>query len=519
MIEKRTFSRDERQAYYNSQVLNPTLNVEWNDIYGKPDGLDDFADYSADIEQLKIDVETLKTQMRQISQEQGGGGYGSGIFDIGLCDSYKEGEWKLIYLVKSDLDDNDRLLTQNMYKFTYYDQENGESVYRDILFTVTNDSDTTEGMYKAPCINLYRYLYDGTYQYVINLWLVNNDGTSAIAPNLNGIYSASLANYHEIGSDYPFACEWKWKKVGYEQTVFYYNIETPSEQQIAKLEQLVSQKSENYSYYIRNQRETQDDPYTYALYIWDATNETFVLVQSSVEQETVEEQVVNNQEMNTLYKDLGTYGENDDLDKIVLKDIRTNITSNMFKGDKFEIPNVYSISKRVYNSEYSYRLPDLYVERVNYFAYVKKTVSASNVNPWNDFKITLIKSCPEGLKKSQEIDCSDNNWDAYYNFEGTVTWTELGSGGGGSVVIDESVTVNFTNFDEELIYFPQSTTITDFQLIGISYVDLTRGGVTTRITSLTTGGILISQGDLVQLNIDPTSLDGSAKAFVFTKQV
>ena len=164
-------------------------------------------------------------------------------------------------------------------------------------------------------------------------------------------------------------------------------------------------------------------------------------------------------------------------------------------------------------------MPDLYVERVNYFAYVKKTVTTGSTNPWNDFKITLIKSCPEGLKKSQEIDCSDTNWDAYYNFEGTVTWTELGSGGGDAVVIDESVTVNFTNFDEELLYFPQSTTITDFQLIGISYVDLTREGVTTRITSSTTGGILISQGDLVQLNIDEASLDGTAKAFVFTKQV
>ena len=515
MIEKRTFSRDEKQAYYNSQVLNPTLNVEWNDIYGKPDGLDDFADYSADIEQLKIDVETLKTQMRQISQEQGGG-YGSGIFDIGLCNSYKEGEWKLIYLVKSDLDDNNRLLTQNLYKFTYYDQENGESVYRDILFTVTNDSDTTEGMYKAPCINLYRYLYDGTYQYVVNLWLVNNDGTSAIAPNLNGIYSASLANYHEIGSDYPFACEWKWKKVGYEQTVFYYNIETPSDQQIAKLEQLVSQKDENYSYYIRNQRETQDDPYTYALYIWDATNETFVLVQSSVEQDTVEEQVVNNQEMNTLYKDLGTYGENDDLDKIVLKDIRTNITSNMFKGDKFEIPNVYSISKRVYNSQYSYRLPDLYVERVNYFAYIKKIVSASNVNPWNDFKITLIKSCSDGLTKSQEIDCSDNNWDAYYNFTGTVTWSPLG--GGGSQVESYDVTINFTDYDQELLYFSQATTLSDFVFYNLTSVTITVSSTDYTVTTSTTTPISVPAGTVVSFSVS-TPLSSQAKAFIFTKTI
>lgn len=507
--------KNETSRNIYSQMLNPNLNVEWNNIYGKPYGLDHIGEYEDDIDQLKIDVSVLQQQIANLDPSGGGG---SGVFDLGLCDSYKEGEWKLISVVKTDLENNSRLLTQNQYKFTFHDQENGENVYRDVLYIVTNDSDTTSGMYKAPCINLYRYLWDGTLQYVINLWLVNNDGTTDIAPNLNGIYSSSLNNYHEIGSDYPFACDWTWKKVGYEQTNFYFNIETPTNQQIAKLEQLVTEKNENYSYYIRNERESVSDPFTYNLYVWDSTNETFVLVQESVDKDVVEE-TKNNEEQNSMIKDLGTYGENDDLDKIVLKDIRTNITSNMFKGDKFEIPNVYSISKRVYDSEYSYRLPDLYVERVNYFAYVKKTVSASNTNPWNDFKITLIKSCSEGLKKSQEIDCSDNNWDAYYNFEGTVTWTELGSGGGGTINIDESVTVNFTNFDEELLYFPGSTTITDFQLIGISYVDLTRGGATTRITSSTTGGILISQGDLVQLNIDPTSLDGSAKAFVFTKQV
>lgn len=514
MIEKRTFSRDEKQAYYNSQVLNPTLNVEWNDIYGKPDGLDDFADYSADIEQLKTDVETLKTQMRQISQEQGGSNYGSGIFDIGLCDSYKEGEWKLIYLVKSDLDDNNRLLTQNMYKFTYYDQENGESVYRDILFTVTNDSDTTEGIYKAPCVNLYRYLYDGTYQYVINLWLVNNDGTSAVAPNLNGIYSASLANYHEIGSDYPFACEWKWKKVGYEQTVFYYDIETPSDQQIAKLEQLVSQKSENYSYYIRNQRETQDDPYTYALYIWDVTNETFVLVQNSVEQDTVEEQVENNQEISTIYKDLGTFGENDDLDLKVLKDVRTNIGDNIYKPS-FNIPTYYTISKRIYNSQASYSLPAVQVERVSYVVYINKTETASGVNPYTSFTVTLVKSCSDGLTKSQTLDLSSTNWDSQYNFIGTLTWSPLG---GGSTTIVEDITINFTNFDEELIYFADAVELSDFQLYNLTYCDVKIGNTTTRVTTSTTGSLSVPSNTVVQFNIDETSLDGSAKAFIFTKE-
>lgn len=224
-------------------------------------------------------------------------------------------------------------------------------------------------------------------------------------------------------------------------------------------------------------------------------------------------------EPQTLYKDLGTYGENDDLDKIVLKDFRDTIVSNIYLKD-FDIPNVYSIGKKIDNSQSVNLLSEIYVERVNYFAYVKKVNNETDY-PWEDCKITLIKSCPEGLKKSQEIDLGRSNWDSNNEYIGEIEWTELGSGGegGGTINIDESVTVNFTNFDEELIYFPTSTTITDFQFIGINYVDLKIGQTTTRITPLTTSGILISQGDLVQFNIDPSSLDGSAKAFVFTKQV
>lgn len=508
-LSNRDILQNETSRNIYSQIINTSLNVEWNNIYGKPYGLDSVPELEGDISQLQTDVANLQTIINNIT---GGGGTGSGIFDLGLCDSYKEGEWKFISTVKTDLDTNNRLLTQNQYKFTFFDQENGESVYRDVLYIVTNDSDTEEGLYKAPCINVYRYLWDGTLQYVINLWLVNNDGTTDIAPNLNGIYSASLANYYEIGSDYPFACDWKWKKVGYEQTNFYFNIETETADQISTLENLVTEKNENYSYYIRNERESLDDPFTYNLYVWDPTNSTFVLVQESVDKEVVED-AKSDEEVSTISKDLGTYGENDDLDKIVLKDIRTNITSNMFKGDKFEIPNVYSISKRVYNSEYSYRLPDLYVERVNYFAYIKKTVSASNVNPWNDFKITLIKSCPEGLTKSQEIDCSDTNWDAYYNFTGTVTWSPLG--GGGST--EEEITINFTDFDEELLYFASEATLSDFVFYNLTSVTVTIGNNSPVTVTDQSSDITIPSSTLVKFSIDPNIVGLTSRAFIFTK--
>lgn len=512
-LSNKDILQNETSRNIYSQIINTSLNVEWNNIYGKPYGLDNVPELEGDVDQIKIDIANLQNAINNIT---GGEGTGSGIFDLGLCDSYKEGEWKFISTVKTDLDTNNRLLTQNQYKFTFYDRENNESVYRDVLYIVTNDSDTTEGLYKAPCINVYRYLWDGTLQYVINLWLVNNDGTSDIAPNLNGIYSSTLSNYQEIGSDYPFACDWKWKKVGYEQTNFYYNIETATVDQISTLENLVTERNENYSYYIRNERESLSDPFTYNLYVWDSTNSTFVLVQESVEKDVVEDITKNDEEVSTLYKDLGTYGENDDLDLIVLKDIRTNLTSNIFKGNKFEIPNVYSISKRVYNSQYSYRLPDLYVERVNYFAYVKKTVTTGNTNPWNDFTITLVKSCPEGLKKSQVIDCSDSNWDANYNFEGTVTWTELG--GGGSQVESYDVTINFTDYDQELLYFSQATTLSDFNFYNLSSVTVTVGSTDYTVTTSTTTPISVPAGTVVSFSVS-TPLSSQAKAFIFTKTI
>ena len=473
-----------------SQMLNPNLNVEWNNIYGKPYGLDNIGDYSADIEQLKIDVETLQEQIRNLQPSTSTGG----IFDLGLCDTYKEGEWKFISVVKTDLDTNQRKLTQNQYKFTFFDQENGESVYRDVLFIVTNDSDTEEGLYKAPCINVYRYLWDGTQQYVINLWLVNNDGTSPNAPNLNGIYSASLSNYQEIGSNYPFALDWSWKKLGYRQTNFYYNIETAEENQISVLDSVVSERSEEYSYYIRNVRESVSDPFTYNLYVWDTTSSTFVKVQEAVDREVVEEK--DEEDENTISKDLGTFGDNSDIDLIVLKEIRKSIGDNIYKPT-FNIPTYYTISKRIYNSQASYSLPAVQVERVSYVVY-----------------ITLVKSCSDGLTKSQALDLSSTNWDSQYNFTGTVTWSPLG--GGGSTV--EDITINFTNFDEELIYFADAVELSDFQLYNLTYCDVKIGNTITRVTTSTTGSLSVPSNTVVQFNIDETSLDGSVKAFIFTKE-
>lgn len=491
-----------------SQMLNPNLNVEWNNIYGKPYGLDNIGDYSADIEQLKIDVETLQEQIRNLQPSSSTGG----IFDLGLCDTYKEGEWKFISVVKTDLDTNQRKLTQNQYKFTFFDQENGESVYRDVLYIVTNDSDTTEGLYKAPCINVYRYLWDGTQQYVINLWLVNNDGTSPNAPNLNGIYSASLSNYQEIGSDYPFALDWSWKKLGYRQTNFYYNIETAEENQISVLNNVVSERSEEYSYYIRNVRESVSNPFTYNLYVWDTTNTTFVKVQEAVDREVVEEK--DEEDENTISKDLGTFGDNSDTDLIVLKEIRKSIGDNIYKPS-FNIPTYYTISKRIYNSQSSYSLPAVQVERVSYVVYINKTETASGVNPYTSFTLTLVKSCSDGLTKSQALDLSSTNWDGQYNFIGTLTWSPLG---GGSTIIVEDITINFTNFDEELIYFADAVELSDFQLYNLTYCDVKIGNTTTRVTTSTTGSLSVPSNTVVQFNIDETSLDGSAKAFIFTKQ-
>ncbi len=491
-----------------SQMLNPNLNVEWNNIYGKPYGLDNIEDYSADIEQLKIDVSVLQEQIRNLQPSSSTGG----IFDLGLCDTYKEGEWKFISVVKTDLDTNQRKLTQNQYKFTFFDQENGESVYRDVLYIVTNDSDTTEGLYKAPCINVYRYLWDGTLQYVINLWLVNNDGTTDIAPNLNGIYSASLSNYQEIGSNYPFACDWKWKKVGYEQTNFYFNIETAAADQISTLENLVTERNENYSYYIRNKRESVSDPFTYNLYVWDPANSTFVLVQEYVDREVVED-TKDDEEVSTISKDLGTFGDNNDTDLIVLKEIRKSIGDNIYKPS-FNIPTYYTISKRIYNSQAPYSLPAVQVERVSYVVYINKTETASGVNPYTSFTVTLVKSCSDGLTKSQALDLSSTNWDSQYNFIGTLTWSPLG--GGGSTV--EDITINFTNFDEELIYFADAVELSDFQLYGLTYCDVKIGNTTTRVTTSTTGSLSVPSNTVVQFNIDETSLDGSAKAFIFTKE-
>ena len=509
-LSNKDILQNETSRNIYSQIINTSLNVEWNNIYGKPYGLDNVPNMEGDISQLQTDVANLQTIINNIT---GGGGTGSGIFDLGLCDSYKEGEWKFISTVKTDLETNDRLLTQNQYKFTFYDQENGESVYRDVLYIVTNDSDTEEGLYKAPCINVYRYLWDGTLQYVINLWLVNNDGTTDIAPNLNGIYSASLSNYKEIGSDYPFACDWKWKKVGYEQTNFYFNIETATADQISTLENLVTERNENYSYYIRNERESLDDPFTYNLYVWDSTNSTFVLVQESVEKEVVEN-TKNDEEISTIYKDLGTFGKNDDLDLKVLKDVRTNIGDNIYKPS-FNIPTHYTISKRVYNSQASYSLPAVQVERVSYVVYINKTETASGVNPYTSFTVTLVKSCSDGLTKSQALDLSSTNWDSKYNFIGTLTWSPLG---GGSSSVVEDITINFTNFDEELIYFADAVELSDFQLYGLTYCDVKIGNTTTRVTTSTTGSLSVPSNTVVQFNIDETSLDGSAKAFIFTKE-
>lgn len=218
----------------------------------------------------------------------------------------------------------------------------------------------------------------------------------------------------------------------------------------------------------------------------------------------------------TLFKDLGTYGENADLDLIVLKDIRQSIISNINLSN-FDIPNYYSISKKINNLD----LREIYAERVNYLTYVKKSISESNSDGWSDCKIILTKSCSEGLEKSQEIDLGENNWDSNGNYIGEITWTEFGEGGGGGTVINpnETVTLNFTNFDEELIYFPSDVNLNEFQLIGMNYVDVKIGSTVTRVTSSSSNSILVNGGTLVQFNIDESSLDGNVKAFVFNKEI
>lgn len=219
----------------------------------------------------------------------------------------------------------------------------------------------------------------------------------------------------------------------------------------------------------------------------------------------------------TLFKDLGTYGENDNLDLIVLKDIRQSIISNI-NLNNFDIPNYYSISKKISNSD----LREIYAERVNYLIYVKKSISENNSDGWSDCKITLTKSCSEGLEKSQEIDLGENNWDSNGNYIGEITWTEFGEGGGGGGTVitpNETVTINFTNFDEELIYFPSDVILNEFQLIGMNYVDVKIGSTVTRVTSSSSNSISINSGTLVQFNIDESSLDGNVKAFVFNKEI
>lgn len=219
----------------------------------------------------------------------------------------------------------------------------------------------------------------------------------------------------------------------------------------------------------------------------------------------------------TLFKDLGTYGENDNLDLIVLKDIRQSIISNI-NLNNFDIPNYYSISKKISNSD----LREIYAERVNYLIYVKKSISENNSDGWSDCKITLTKSCSEGLEKSQEIDLGENNWDSNGNYIGEITWTEFGEGGGGGGTVitpNETVTINFTNFDEELIYFPSDVILNEFQLIGMNYVDVKIGSTVTRVTSSSSNSISINSGTLAQFNIDESSLDGNVKAFVFNKEI
>ena len=126
------------------------------------------------------------------------------------------------------------------------------------------------------------------------------------------------------------------------------------------------------------------------------------------------------------------------------------------------------------------------------------------------------------MEKSQEIDLGENNWDSNGNYIGEITWTEFGEGGGGGGTVitpNETVTINFTNFDEELIYFPSDVILNEFQLIGMNYVDVKIGSTVTRVTSSSSNSISINSGTLVQFNIDESSLDGNVKAFVFNKEI
>ena len=219
-------------------------------------------------------------------------------------------------------------------------------------------------------------------------------------------------------------------------------------------------------------------------------------------------------EPQTLYKDLGTYGENDDLDKIVLKDLRDTIVLNIYFKD-FDIPNVYSIGKKIDNSQSVNLLSEIYVERVNYFAYVKKVNNETDY-PWEDCKITLVKSCPEGLKKSQEIDLGRSNWDSNNEYIGEIEWTELGSGGGGGSS-EEEVTINFTDFDEELLYFASEATLSDFVFYNLTSVTVTVGNNSPVTVTDQSSDITIPSSTLVKFSINPNIVGLTSRAFIFTK--
>ena len=195
-----------------------------------------------------------------------------------------------------------------------------------------------------------------------------------------------------------------------------------------------------------------------------------------------------------------------------MKEIRKSIGDNIYKPS-FNIPTYYTISKRIYNSSASYSLPAVQVERVSYVVYINKTETASGVNPYTSFTITLVKSCSDGLTKSQALDLSSTNWDSQYNFIGTLTWSPLGGGGSS----EEEVTINFTDFDEELLYFASEATLSDFVFYNLTSVIVTVGNSSPVTVTDQSSNVVVPSSTLVKFSIDPNIVGLTSRAFIFTK--
>lgn len=219
--------------------------------------------------------------------EESGGGSGSGVVDLGLLETYREGEFELVKAIRADIDANHGLAKQNSYKFTTIDNEN---CYVEYLFTVANFTDVyPENATKTPSVTLYRQSVDGKMEVVENVWLCSDDEVYYLNSQdervyLVGVYRESLQNY--LGIDHPtaYSRKWVWRDLNEpRQTKFVIETPTAAEDQIAALEAAFQNNlSEDFTYLVKN-----IDGVTYSLYTW--ADEFNLVDASGIEEPTTAE--------------------------------------------------------------------------------------------------------------------------------------------------------------------------------------------------------------------------------------